>query len=83
MLENYRVSKQLGISRVVLSSIELFSYINLSRGHVQYFECQNVAKHTKMHFNVNYIGNAGCFKNSFTMIFQMLLCGECYEIIYV
>jgi hypothetical protein len=27
MLGNYRVSKQLGISRVVLSSIELVSYV--------------------------------------------------------
>jgi hypothetical protein len=24
----------------------------------------------------------GCFKNNFTMIFQMLLCGKCYENFY-
>jgi hypothetical protein len=27
-------------------------------------------------------GNAGCFKKSFTMVFKMLLCGECYENVY-
>jgi hypothetical protein len=26
--------------------------------------------------------NVGCFKKRFTMVFQMLLCGECYENIY-
>jgi hypothetical protein len=26
--------------------------------------------------------NTGCFKNSFTMAFQMLPCGECYENVY-
>jgi hypothetical protein len=24
-------------------------------------------------------GNAECFENRFTMVFQMLLCGKCYE----
>jgi hypothetical protein len=27
--------------------------------------------------------NAGRFKNRFTMVFQMLLCGECYENVYL
>jgi hypothetical protein len=26
--------------------------------------------------------NKGCFKKSFTLMFQMLLCGECYENVY-
>jgi hypothetical protein len=26
--------------------------------------------------------NTGCFKKSFTMVFQMLLCGECYKNVY-
>jgi hypothetical protein len=26
--------------------------------------------------------HTGCFKKSFTMVFQMLLCGKCYENIY-
>jgi hypothetical protein len=29
-----------------------------------------------------FVGNAGCFKKSFTMVFQMLLCGECCEKAY-
>jgi hypothetical protein len=24
----------------------------------------------------------GCFKNKFTMVFQMLLCSECHENVY-
>jgi hypothetical protein len=49
--------------------------------------CHNVAKHTEFYlrelrFNVNYTDNGGCFKRSFTTIFQMLLCGECYENIH-
>jgi hypothetical protein len=48
--------------------------------------CHNVARHTKFYlgyvgFNVAFTGNAGCLKKSF-MVFQMLLCGECYENIY-
>jgi hypothetical protein len=27
-------------------------------------------------------GNAGHFKKNITMVFQMLLCGECYEKVY-
>jgi hypothetical protein len=46
----------------------LKAYINLLRGHVQ--------------FNVTFTGNAACFKKSFIMLFQMLLCGECYENVY-
>jgi hypothetical protein len=26
--------------------------------------------------------NTGCFKNNFTIVFEMLLCGECYEDVY-
>jgi hypothetical protein len=33
----------------------------------------------KLRFNGTSIVNAGCFKKRFTMAFQMLLCGECYE----
>jgi hypothetical protein len=33
-------------------------------------------------FNVTSTGNAGCLKNNFTMVFQMLLCDECYENVY-
>jgi hypothetical protein len=44
--------------------------------------CHNVAKHTEFYqghlrLNVTATGNAGYFKKSFTIIFQMLLCGEC------
>jgi hypothetical protein len=46
--------------------------------------CHNVARHTEFYlgllrFNVTSTGNAGCFKRSFTLVFQMLLCGEYYE----
>jgi hypothetical protein len=36
----------------------------------------------QLRFNVTSIGNAACFKKSFTMVFQMLLCGERYESAY-
>jgi hypothetical protein len=47
-------------------------------------KCHNVAKYIKFYlgelrFNVTSTGNAGCFKKSFTLVFQMLLCGECCE----
>jgi hypothetical protein len=47
----------------------------------------NVEKYTefylgKLRFNVTSTGNAECFTKSFTMVFQMLLCGECYENVY-
>jgi hypothetical protein len=47
----------------------------------------NVAKYIEFYlgyirFNATSTSNAGCFKNSFTMAFQMLLCGECYESVY-
>jgi hypothetical protein len=32
--------------------------------------------------NVTSTRNAGCFKKGFTMLFKMLLCGECYENVY-
>jgi hypothetical protein len=32
--------------------------------------------------NVTFAGNAGCFKYSVKLVFQMLLCGECYEHVY-
>jgi hypothetical protein len=46
--------------------------------------CRNIAKLTKLYLgylrvNVTSIGNAGCFEKSFTMVFQLLLCGECNE----
>jgi hypothetical protein len=49
--------------------------------------CHNVAKHIEFYlrlfqFNVTSTGNAGRFKKSFTIVFQMLLCGECYENVY-
>jgi hypothetical protein len=47
----------------------------------------NVAKHAefylgKLRINVTFTGNLGCFKKSFTMVFQVLLCGKCYENVY-
>jgi hypothetical protein len=47
----------------------------------------NIARHTEFYlgylrFNVASTGNAGCFKKIFTMVFQMLLCGECHENVY-
>jgi hypothetical protein len=46
--------------------------------------CHNVAKHMEfnleqLRFNETSTGNVGRFKMTFTMIFQMLLSGECYE----
>jgi hypothetical protein len=43
--------------------------------------CHNEAKHTDFYsgyflFNMTFNGNAGCFKKSFAMVFQMLLCVE-------
>jgi hypothetical protein len=50
-------------------------------------DCDNVAKHTEFYlgwlrFNVTSNGNEGCFKKSCTVIFKMLLCGECYGNVY-
>jgi hypothetical protein len=47
----------------------------------------NAAKHTEFYlgwfrFNATSTGNAEYFKNIFTMVFQMLLRGECYENVY-
>jgi hypothetical protein len=47
----------------------------------------NIAKHTELYlvylqFNLTFTGNAGCLKNSGTIVFQMLLCGKCYENVY-
>jgi hypothetical protein len=42
--------------------------------------CHNVANHTEFYLTSS--GNAGCLKNSFTMVLQMLLCIECYENVY-
>jgi hypothetical protein len=49
--------------------------------------CRNVAEHTEFYleqlrFNVTSTGTAGCFRKSFTTVFQMLLCGERYENVY-
>jgi hypothetical protein len=46
--------------------------------------CYNGTKHTEFYlgqllFNATSTSNAGRFKKSFTMEFQMLLCGESYE----
>jgi hypothetical protein len=46
--------------------------------------CHNVAKQTefylgKLQLIVTFTGNVGCFKKRFTVVFQMLLCGEYYE----
>jgi hypothetical protein len=48
------------------------------------FNCHNVAQNIEFYlgclrFNVISNGNAGCFKNSFTMVLLMLLSGECFE----
>jgi hypothetical protein len=45
--------------------------------------CQNVEKQTEFYlgelrFNVTFTGNAGCFKKSFTVLLEVLLCGEWY-----
>jgi hypothetical protein len=42
--------------------------------------CHNVAKYAKFYlgqlqFNVTFTGNAGNLKMSFTVVFEMLLCG--------
>jgi hypothetical protein len=62
----------------------LEAYKNVFRGHIQCFYFCNIAKHSDFYmellrFKVTSTGNAGCFKKSFIIIFQMLLCGECYE----
>jgi hypothetical protein len=49
--------------------------------------CHSVAKHTEFYlgqlrFNVTSTGNAGSFKKNFTVVFQILLCGEGYENVY-
>jgi hypothetical protein len=51
------------------------------------FELHQCSKHTEFYigylkFNVTSFGNAGCFKKSYAMAFQMLPCGECYENTY-
>jgi hypothetical protein len=35
-----------------------------------------------LRFSVTPTGNEECFKKSFTIVFQMLLRGECYENVY-
>jgi hypothetical protein len=50
--------------------------------------CHNVARHTEFYlgllrFNVTSTANAGCFRKSFTMVLQTLLCGECYQNVYI
>jgi hypothetical protein len=49
--------------------------------------CHNAAKHTEVYqgqlrFNVTSTDNAACFEKSFTVVFHMLLCGDCYEKVY-
>jgi hypothetical protein len=46
------------------------------------FNCHSVATYTTVLAGIvkvqyDFTGNAGCFKKNFTMVFQMLLCGEC------
>jgi hypothetical protein len=49
--------------------------------------CHNVAKHVKFYmwqlwFIVASTGSVERFKKSFTILFQILLCGEYYENVY-
>jgi hypothetical protein len=49
--------------------------------------CHAVTRHIErnvgyLRFNATSTGNAGCFIMRFVMVFQMLLCGECYEKFY-
>jgi hypothetical protein len=49
--------------------------------------CHNVAKHAEFYlgqlrFEVTSTGNTGCFRKSFRMVFQMLLCSERRENVY-
>jgi hypothetical protein len=65
----------------------LKAYINLFRGLVQYFETSwynktHLILHGIVSFNVTSTGNSGCFRKSFAMVFQMLLCGESFENVY-
>jgi hypothetical protein len=51
------------------------------------FYCHYVAKHNEFYLgwlrlDATSNGNIGYFKKSFTIVFQMLLCGECYENVY-
>jgi hypothetical protein len=44
-------------------------------------------KYTKIYmrylqFKITSTGNTACLKKSFTIVFQMLPCGECYENVY-
>jgi hypothetical protein len=46
--------------------------------------CHKVAKHTEFYMgylqlNVTFTDNAGCSKKGFTMVYQILLRGQCYE----
>jgi hypothetical protein len=60
----------------------LKAYVNLFIGRIHCFELSHIAKHTEFYlgqlrFNVTFAGNTRCFKKSFAIVFQMLLCGEC------
>jgi hypothetical protein len=49
--------------------------------------CHYVLKDTEFYlgylrFKLTFTGNAGCYRKSFTMVFQMLLCGERFENVY-
>jgi hypothetical protein len=66
----------------------LKAHINLFRRHAQCFELSYCSKihwvsHSIVGLNMTSTGNARRFKKSFTMVFQMLLCGECYKNVYI
>jgi hypothetical protein len=65
------------------TTLKAYNLRKFSQDVYSVLNCHNVAKHTE--FCLTFIGNAGnagCFKKSFTSVFQMLLCGECYGNVY-
>jgi hypothetical protein len=62
------------------------SYINLFRGHEHCFELSYCTKKYTEFYWESYgstsTSNTRCLKTFFTMVFQMVLCGECYENVY-
>jgi hypothetical protein len=73
------------VSKGVLQLWKLI-YIYLE-GMYSVLNFHNVAEHAQFYvgslrFNVTFTDNAGCLKKSFTMVFQILLCGECYRNVY-
>jgi hypothetical protein len=76
----------------IIDMLDLLAKPHNSRPYVQIgmyriLTCHNVAKYSEFYLgqvrsNVTSTADAGCFKKSFTMVLQMLLCGECYEKVY-